>query len=346
MDSLRVRTERSAFTLIELLVVIAIIAVLIALLLPAVQKVREAANRVQCANNLKQMALGCHNHHDIFGHLVMTGINSTGGRTWVGGTVGGTPQIGRDQNWSWLYNLLPYIEQQNLWATNSGGGSGGDNVVKQTPIKTYFCPSRRPAVILALPNGAMNDYVGNGGAGINWGNGSAGSGNLAFIPKWVPAISGAASCGGYGAISASPRCNSNVVPANFAQFTDGTSQTMLIGEKSLHKARYGGGDGNDNQGYWRGTDSDTLGGVYGIVSPTRGVTPNGLPYRPQQDTAYQGTYNYSGNFSMFGSAHSAGFQAAMCDGSVRLIRYTVDVNNILVPLCVRNDGFVYDNSQL
>src|SRR6266487_2477136 len=103
---LKTRWVARAFTLIELLVVIAIIAVLIALLLPAVQKVREAANRTKCVNNLKQLGLACHNYHDV-------------NRTFPSGTYAST--YGSDawtgDRTSWPLLLLPYVEQANIWNT-------------------------------------------------------------------------------------------------------------------------------------------------------------------------------------------------------------------------------------
>src|SRR5438128_2341957 len=126
--------RRPGFTLIELLVVIAIIAILIALLVPAVQKVREAAAITRCRNNLKNMALAFHGHHDTLK------VFPSGGTYWSDTLrvwAGSVPADYSSQSWGWMYQILPWIEQTQVWSDPN------DNNVGPAIIQLYSCPAGR-----------------------------------------------------------------------------------------------------------------------------------------------------------------------------------------------------------
>lgn len=160
-----VRASRRGFTLIELLVVIAIIAILIGLLLPAVQKVRQAAARMQSSNNLKQLGLAFHNHNDTFGFLPYNGHN----QNWANSNnLTGAPG-------SWGFQILPFIEMDNYYKRQLGTSPNGD-AQRMVPIKTFGCPGRgRPNLATSGVYGPMTDYAincrinqpGGGRNGIN-----------------------------------------------------------------------------------------------------------------------------------------------------------------------------------
>jgi prepilin-type N-terminal cleavage/methylation domain-containing protein len=334
-----------AFTLIELLVVIAIIGILIGLLLPAVQKIRESANRTQCANNLKQMALAVHNHHDTMNALPTAGdpFYYNYNRTLVG-TV---PCVGGAQSWGWMYQILPYMEQDNLWNhyepdTNpSDLQFQGDYFILGNIPKSFNCPSRRSATQSTDPypwNGqpvqiCSTDYAGNGGT---------------YSLGWDPQTDGTNNTGVFnGVIHALDSTNTYVTPTivkggslNFASITDGLSTTMLIGEKAVNVLTFMSptdSDWGDDEGYSIGLAWDNI--RYGKTTdafggPNNPVQDQSAPVALYGDPASPAWPNWH-----FGSAHPSVFNVALADGSVRNLLYTIDLQ-VQFNLCNRSDGNV------
>lgn len=326
------------FTLVELLVVITIIGILIALLLPAVQAAREAARRMQCCNNLKQVGLGCLNHESAYKVFPSAGW----GWAWQGDPDRGfeTKQPG-----GWLFNILPYIEQESLRDLGKGNNATGRAQTAATPLATYICPSRRAAVAYPIAttqtfyNAAprllgRTDYAGNVGgtsiASIGTGPTSLSAGDAMSDADWLASgYSGNGQVGNAtGTILRRGKCDISAI-------SDGTSNTYLGGEKYLNADNYTTGQDMDDQGWSTGYDTS----VVRFTNGNAGNDETSLDARcvPRQDQpGVANPYN-------FGSVHSGSFNMVFCDGSVRSISYSIS-NITHFRLGSRNDGKTLDGS--
>ena len=319
--------RRRGFTLVELLVVIAIIGILVALLLPAVQSAREAARRMQCSNNLKQMGLAWHNHHAAFNRFPTGGW----GWNWIGEPDRGTD---KSQPGGWVFNTLPYAEQGNLHDLGKATtGTTFTNLVSQraqTALGMMNCPSRRQpkayqdGTQYRTSQGNFNpgksgrsDYAANCGDQprneLSSGPGTIAEGDNPGY-SWPDASGETGVCFQRSEIS-------------IGEIRDGTTNTFMIGEKYLPPDNYTtGSDAADNENMYVGYDND----IYRSSHANYGV--------PAQDRP--GLVN---KFS-WGSVHGSGFNMALCDGSVRSISYSIDMV-IYARLGNRSDGLVVDGSK-
>jgi prepilin-type N-terminal cleavage/methylation domain-containing protein len=327
------RLRRAAFTLIELLVVMAIIATLIGLLLPAVQKVREAAYRTECKNNLKNLALAVANHTTTVGSLPTAGGSNAGpGLDPIPPPAGAgnpspssrfssyqasSPATGKFQQWSWAYQILPYIEQENIWSFG-GNNSAFDNSVRGGyTIRTLACPSRRaptqarPVTNPNAPIAFLGDYAGNGG--------TAGSGlAFQFNGMFVRGL------GVDGKI-------------DLGRVRNGVSNTVLISEKAVAIPNSAGGM----------EIGDTEGILYSTFPTAAAPRYDSLRFAdrpPVPDDKIATPVAASGTLP-FGSAHPGGLCAAFADGSVRTVTYSVpDV--LWLQVCNRLNTVPVDLSSL
>jgi len=336
---------RRGFTLVELLVVIAIIGLLMALLLPAVQSIRETARRLQCSNNLKQIGAA------TLSHIAVWRSYPSAGWGWGNGP---DPNAGyhEAQPASWAYNLLAYMEQVNLRNLGSGlAGAERNSAVRrvvETALPNISCPSRRPqpATFTFVHAGcfiglerpariASTDYAG-----------CAGTINVA-----VPGLCTAAACGsrsmdGYPAfglpaaerqqawersggypihvpgVNDSTRINGVMGILGLVReddVPDGASNTFLVGERRLAPELYATSYCENDQGWTVGFDWDNIRWTAAMPQPDYTIPPGVNP-------SCQG---------IFGSAHPTSVGMAMCDGAVRTFRYDVSPG-IFRPLGSRN----------
>jgi len=312
---------RRGFTLIELLVVIAIIAILIGLLLPAVQKVREAAARMSCSNNLKQIGLGLHNHHDVLGTFPPGGMQ-TGDN--------GTPCYT-----NWAIEILPYIEQANIYRNYNQKLLNTDAVnyaaVAMQRIKTYECPSDMLVGIAEAPASGpdtsrtwmQGSYRGVSGVivtDISWGCWDT------FEPaKWPAAklFSGATKGvlhGTAAAYNGVPTQTAGTAPGvavmggpeKLTSIIDGTSNTLMVGECTfLDVTRRATFWAYTYASYNQSSVSDSSATLTNRYNQCAALNPDG--YGDQMCKR------------SFGSNHTNGMNFVMGDGSVRFIQNSVSV---------------------
>ncbi len=316
-----VSSRRRGFTLIELLVVIAIIAVLIGLLLPAVQKVREAANRMSCANNLKQLALACHNYHDTNASLPRNGSaihlldshNRGPDRQGTGCCGINAPR------WSWIARLLPYIEQDNLYRqggipTNRLNQNAATLAVIATDLKAITCPSDssprtrfNAAYIGRAATVGVTSYKGVSGA--NWGTDFVGVTNDTNFstPYRNPTTGTPAQQNGLEkGDGIFWRADIRTGKMAFANITDGTSNTLMIGEDMSQFIIWNAWPYPNGA---IGTCAIPPNTGNKIGDPDTGIVAPGINRWPTR---------YS-----FRSNHAGGLQFAMADGSVRFVSESI-----------------------
>jgi len=303
------------FTLVELLIVIAIIGVLIGLLLPAIQAARESARRTDCANNIRQLALATLQHEAQQKYFPSGGW----GFRWAGDASLG---LGQSQPGSWLFSLLPFLDESNLHQMSQVAPADKLQAVarqNQVVVSYFFCPTRRipqtrrttfvPYNSSPISFIVRTDYAACAGdfgeAVMNPAQGPSPAEAPTF--NWTNAMNGRT-----GVIYVRSQTTNGMI-------ADGLSNTLLIGEKNINPQHYETGQSiNDNQGAYSGFNWDNQ----RVINSDNRPTPD--------------TYGKILR-STFGSAHKDIWQAAFCDGSVTALSFMIDLR-VGTLLANRNDG--------
>ncbi|MEO1618413.1 MAG: DUF1559 domain-containing protein [Planctomycetota bacterium] len=325
--------KRKGFTLVELLVVIAIIGVLVALLLPAVQSAREAARRMQCSNNLKQIGLASLNYESVNRQLP---AGPWDGDPGTANPAGRAPsaccRAATRSGWSAHWRILPFLEQPAVFqmATNdppywpNRPNNAREDEVAQVLLPIYYCPSRRPPTGYGSGKFGRVDYAGNGG--FFHGRPDSAVNFIPEAPLGAPAVSTRSRTNGGlvrqrgGAIIWAKEGDKR----RLSDIRDGLSHSILFAEKALAWTEHGV-DGGDNE-RWNnaGWDTDTIRWHFQPRSDAQ-------TYAPDRDAGQRTNWS-----RYFGSSH-AGLHAVLVDGSVQFYDFSVDAL-IWRNLCVVDDG--------